>query len=243
MSRVTLSSAPRSARGAYATGSPARHGAERGLRRCTLLLGLARISDVNLLAYLAAFGGGVVSFLSPCVLPLVPGYLSMVTGLDLADLEEASARTRAASSRRRRCSSPGSARCSSRSGSRRRASGSCCATTRRPSPPVGRAHVRDGAVPARLAVPARAVAVPGEAIPPAPRGLRRRGTGRRGRGLRLRLVAVHRPDPRIDPRHRRDATARVGGRDLADGLFARPRPAVPCLRPRARPASAARSAG
>ena len=48
----------------------------------------SRISDVNVLAYLAAFGGGIVSFLSPCVLPLVPGYLSMVTGLDLAELEE-----------------------------------------------------------------------------------------------------------------------------------------------------------
>jgi cytochrome c-type biogenesis protein len=48
----------------------------------------SRISDVNVLAYFAAFGGGVVSFLSPCVLPLVPGYLSMVTGLDLVDLED-----------------------------------------------------------------------------------------------------------------------------------------------------------
>ena len=55
----------------------------------TALLALgSRISDVNVLAYLAAFGGGVVSFLSPCVLPLVPGYLSMVTGLDIATLEE-----------------------------------------------------------------------------------------------------------------------------------------------------------
>src|SRR3954452_17785372 len=48
----------------------------------------SRISDVNLLAYLAAFGGGVVSFLSPCVLPLVPGYLSVVTGLDLTELQD-----------------------------------------------------------------------------------------------------------------------------------------------------------
>ena len=32
--------------------------------------------------YLAAFGGGVVSFASPCVLPIVPGYLSVITGLD-----------------------------------------------------------------------------------------------------------------------------------------------------------------
>lgn len=38
-------------------------------------------------SYVAAFGGGVASFLSPCVLPIVPGYLSMVTGLDLASAE------------------------------------------------------------------------------------------------------------------------------------------------------------
>ena len=47
----------------------------------------SRITDVDGLAYLAAFGGGLVSFLSPCVLPMVPAYLSMVTGLDIADLE------------------------------------------------------------------------------------------------------------------------------------------------------------
>jgi cytochrome c-type biogenesis protein len=50
----------------------------------------SRFDDVSVLAYLAAFGGGVVSFLSPCVLPLVPAYLSMVTGLDLATLQESS---------------------------------------------------------------------------------------------------------------------------------------------------------
>lgn len=33
--------------------------------------------------YLAAFAGGVVSFLSPCVLPIVPAYLSIITGLDV----------------------------------------------------------------------------------------------------------------------------------------------------------------
>src|SRR6478752_4619622 len=36
---------------------------------------------------------GVVSFFSPCVLPLVPGYLSYVTGLTGADLAEAEAGT------------------------------------------------------------------------------------------------------------------------------------------------------
>ena len=38
---------------------------------------------------LAAMAAGVVSFLSPCVLPLVPGYLSAVTGLDPDRLEGA----------------------------------------------------------------------------------------------------------------------------------------------------------
>ena len=50
----------------------------------------SRFDDVSLFAYLAAFGGGIISFLSPCVLPLVPAYLSMVTGLDLSTLEAGS---------------------------------------------------------------------------------------------------------------------------------------------------------
>ena len=36
---------------------------------------------------LVAFGGGVVSILSPCVLPMVPGYLSVVSGLSVTELE------------------------------------------------------------------------------------------------------------------------------------------------------------
>jgi cytochrome c-type biogenesis protein len=35
---------------------------------------------------LVAFGAGILSFLSPCVLPLVPGYLSMVSGLSAVEL-------------------------------------------------------------------------------------------------------------------------------------------------------------
>jgi cytochrome c-type biogenesis protein len=38
---------------------------------------------------LAALAAGLVSFLSPCVLPLVPGYLSAVTGVAAADLDRA----------------------------------------------------------------------------------------------------------------------------------------------------------
>src|SRR5947209_18657208 len=36
---------------------------------------------------LAAVAAGAVSFLSPCVLPLVPGYLSAVLGVSPAELE------------------------------------------------------------------------------------------------------------------------------------------------------------
>jgi len=41
-----------------------------------------------LLAMLVAFAAGVLSFVSPCVLPLAPGYLSYVTGLTGAELSE-----------------------------------------------------------------------------------------------------------------------------------------------------------
>jgi cytochrome c-type biogenesis protein len=41
-------------------------------------------SDLTILVALAA---GVISFLSPCVLPLVPSYLAFVTGMSLEDLE------------------------------------------------------------------------------------------------------------------------------------------------------------
>ena len=37
---------------------------------------------------LVAFSAGVLSFLSPCVLPLVPSYLSFVTGVSLEDMQE-----------------------------------------------------------------------------------------------------------------------------------------------------------
>ena len=35
----------------------------------------------------AAFAAGIVSFLSPCVLPLVPGYISIVSGISLEQLQ------------------------------------------------------------------------------------------------------------------------------------------------------------
>jgi cytochrome c-type biogenesis protein len=38
---------------------------------------------------LAAFGAGLLSFISPCVLPLIPGYLSYVSGLSLDEMRGA----------------------------------------------------------------------------------------------------------------------------------------------------------
>ena len=38
------------------------------------------------LSIIVALGGGLLSFLSPCVLPLVPSYLSYITGISFDDL-------------------------------------------------------------------------------------------------------------------------------------------------------------
>ena len=191
----------------------------------TALLALgARFSDVNVLAYLAAFGGGVISFLSPCVLPLVPGYLSMVTGLDLADVaRRLSACTRAASSGTTAWFVAGFGTvfvALGPVGVRIRA-----AAARSPEhadTPLGHVDVRDGAVPPRLAVPARAVAVSGEAVPPAARRLRRR--------------------PRRSSRASRSASAgrRASGRSSARSS-ASPRTSTACG-PAARCSSSTRSA-
>src|SRR4029079_1660923 len=42
---------------------------------------------MNIGFVLTAFAGGLVSFLSPCVLPLVPGYLSIISGYSLDQLK------------------------------------------------------------------------------------------------------------------------------------------------------------
>ena len=41
----------------------------------------------------AAFGAGFLSFVSPCVLPLVPGYLSTISGVAWADIQEGRKKT------------------------------------------------------------------------------------------------------------------------------------------------------
>ncbi len=51
------------------------------------------MADVN---FFVAFAAGVFSFLSPCVLPLIPSYLSFVSGVSLDEMrsDQAAARVR-----------------------------------------------------------------------------------------------------------------------------------------------------
>ena len=39
-----------------------------------------------MIEFLIAFGAGLISFLSPCVLPLIPGYISFISGSSLNEL-------------------------------------------------------------------------------------------------------------------------------------------------------------
>jgi cytochrome c-type biogenesis protein len=47
-------------------------------------------SHIPQITLLAAFGAGFLSFVSPCVLPLVPSYVSYITGLSIHQLREPS---------------------------------------------------------------------------------------------------------------------------------------------------------
>src|ERR1051325_4983722 len=44
-------------------------------------------------SFVTAFLGGLASFISPCVLPIVPGYLSFISGVNVAQLKGAEAPT------------------------------------------------------------------------------------------------------------------------------------------------------
>jgi cytochrome c-type biogenesis protein len=50
------------------------------------------MAELSLIGLLTAFAAGVISFLSPCVLPLVPGYVSFVAGSSIEQLRDGSAR-------------------------------------------------------------------------------------------------------------------------------------------------------
>src|SRR5215467_11001495 len=47
--------------------------------------------QVSFFNIIIAFAGGLLSFLSPCVLPLVPGYISLMSGVSIDHLKGDSA--------------------------------------------------------------------------------------------------------------------------------------------------------
>ncbi|GEM_PF-1624144 len=46
------------------------------------------LPQTSLLSYILAFLAGGLSFLSPCILPIIPGYISLITGLSAAELRD-----------------------------------------------------------------------------------------------------------------------------------------------------------
>ena len=50
---------------------------------------MIKLSNISLIL---AFSAGLLSFLSPCVLPLVPAYITYITGSAIADLNTGRAR-------------------------------------------------------------------------------------------------------------------------------------------------------
>jgi cytochrome c-type biogenesis protein len=50
-------------------------------------------SSMTDIGYIAAFLAGLLSFLSPCVLPLVPPYLCYIAGTSIEELSEVDARS------------------------------------------------------------------------------------------------------------------------------------------------------
>src|ERR1051325_9474509 len=51
--------------------------------------------NIDIVRILIAFVAGIASFLSPCVLPLVPGYISLISGVSIDGLKEGTSSRRA----------------------------------------------------------------------------------------------------------------------------------------------------
>ncbi len=49
---------------------------------------------MNEIGFFAAFMGGILSFFSPCVLPLLPVYISLFTGLSITEMSQGNAKIR-----------------------------------------------------------------------------------------------------------------------------------------------------
>src|SRR5713101_6166327 len=68
---------------AAARGLPTGRGDEASARSHVLSQDTVMIHELSFLALLTSFGAGIICFLSPCVLPLVPAYVSYVAGQSL----------------------------------------------------------------------------------------------------------------------------------------------------------------
>src|SRR5688572_32785000 len=53
------------------------------------------MENVTLLTIGISFLAGILSFFSPCVLPLVPGYISLISGVSIDSLKEGASSKRA----------------------------------------------------------------------------------------------------------------------------------------------------
>ena len=156
--------------------------------------------ETGSIGFATAFVAGVISFLSPCVLPLVPGYLSYVAGTSLERL--ATHRTRRAGGRW--ASPPASCSASRRvRGVRRQrhALGLLLRSYREARHRRRRHHPPLRPAP-RSAAADRAARAGGalSSVGPAGRAARRLPHGPR---LRLRLDALHRPGAGRDPDNER----------------------------------------
>ena len=58
------------------------------------MFGIEIIDATLLPAMLVALAAGAISFLSPCVLPIVPPYLAYMSGISVADMSDATSNTR-----------------------------------------------------------------------------------------------------------------------------------------------------
>ena len=186
--------------------------------------------SVSGLALLTSFAAGIVSFLSPCVLPLVPGYVSYVAGQS-TDSGSSQASTRVNLTVLRLsvffvlgfstvfvilgASATALGQLLLSLSLRSEYSGRCCGDPVRP---------HDGGVDplafaaARFSLPPRpSRRPPGRGVCPWP-------------GLRLRMDAVHRPGFRHDPDHQRSIGHRLAGYGSVEHLFARLRAAIPRIR-------------
>jgi len=61
------------------------------IRAPSYLVSVVRNVMNNEISLALVFGAGIVSFLSPCVLPLVPGYISMLSGIGMEQLRKGEA--------------------------------------------------------------------------------------------------------------------------------------------------------